>query len=701
MTNRLAREKSPYLKQHAENPVDWRPWGGEALDKARAEDKPIFLSIGYSSCHWCHVMARESFSDDEVAAILNEGFIAVKVDREERPDIDALYMAACQALGGQGGWPLSIFLTPSGRPFFAGTYFPKRTRGSTPGFIEVLSAVARMWAVDRERIDAVGNRVTEILRREAAAIGEVSPLGPEVFDAAFFSLRSQFDDRNGGFGRAPKFPMPHRLSFLLRYHRATGNDRALEMVCETLRQMRYGGIFDQIGLGFHRYSVDERWRVPHFEKMLSDQALTASAYIEAFLVTGDLFFARTAREIFAYVLRDMTSDEGGFFTAEDAESDSEEGTYYLWTRDEIERLLGAADADLAAGYFGIRREGNIPVPGFADGMNIPYVPLPPDRFADRKGMETDRLFGFIESARQRLSAARENRVRPKRDDKIVTALNGLMIGALAMGYRALGETAYLDAAVAAARFVSEALSDGSIGLLRRYRDGGAGIGGFLEDYAFFIWGLIELYEACLDVQYLQQAQGLARVMVERFEDREAGGLFTTPRDGERLIADTKEIYDGAAPCPNSVAADNLLRLYGLTGDVDFSRAADRILGTFSERIGAHPDAGTRFLAALERSLGPTQEIVIVGRRESESTRKMIKTIHGLFLPTTSLLFVPEGDDDERRRVEQIVPFVSGMKMRRQRATAYICRRHTCHAPLTDPDSVRAALVGAGWRETGS
>ncbi|MBN2224009.1 MAG: thioredoxin domain-containing protein [Deltaproteobacteria bacterium] len=692
MTNLLAREKSPYLRQHAENPVDWRPWGDEAFQQARAEDKPVFLSIGYSSCHWCHVMARESFSDDEVAAILNERFIAVKVDREERPDVDALYMAACQVLGQPSGWPLSVFLTPSGRPFFAGTYFPKQARGAMPGLIEVLEAVSRMWAADRARIDTTGDRVTEILRQEASVAGDASPIGPEVSDKAFSSLRGRFDERYGGFGEAPKFPMPHRLSFLLRYHRAPGNARALEMVRETLRGMRYGGIFDQIGLGFHRYSVDERWRVPHFEKMLSDQALCASAYIEAFLVTGDPLYDRTAREIFTYVLRDMTADEGGFFTAEDAESDSEEGVYYLWTRDEIQRLLGTADADLAADYFGIKREGNIPVPGFMDGMNIPYVPVGPELFADRRGMETERLLGYIESFRERLLTAREMRPRPKRDDKVVTATNGLMVGALAMGYRALGERMYLDAAVSAVGFVSEKLSDGSSGLLRRYREGEAGIGGFLEDYAFFVWGLIELYEACLDIQYLEQAGELSRVMVERFDDRKNGGLFTTPRDGQRLIADLKEVYDGAAPCPNSVAADNLLRLYGLTGNIDFSRAADRILGAFSRRIAAHPDAGTRFLDALERSGGSAREIVIVGQRESESTRKMIGMIHRLFLPTTSLLFVPDGDAEGRRRVERIVPFVTGMRAQGRRTTAYICRGHTCRAPLVDPESVREALV---------
>ena len=694
MANRLAREKSPYLQQHAENPVNWYPWGDEAFAKARAEDKPVFLSIGYSSCHWCHVMARESFSDVEVAAVLNEHFVAIKVDREERPDIDALYMAACQALSGQGGWPLSVFLTPSKRPFFAGTYFPKRSRGKAPGLMEILSAVVGTWTADRARIDTTGDQVTEILRHQAAP-GDMSPLGPEVFDRAFFSLRGQFDDHYGGFGGAPKFPMPHRLSFLLRYHLRTGNSRALEMVAETLTQMRYGGIFDQIGLGFHRYAVDERWRVPHFEKMLVDQALIAIAYIEAFQMTRDPFFERVAREVLAYVLSDMRSPEGAFWSAEDAESEGGEGAYYVWTRDEIERALAADDAGRAIDYFGVKREGNIPVSGFLDGVNILYVPVPPERFAVQRGIEPDELLRLVEGMRERLSTARGARPCPRKDDKVITAANGLMIGALAMAYRAFGDPAYLDAASTSARFVSERLSAGAGGLLRRFKDNDSAIPGFLEDYAFFVHGLIELYEAGFDVGHLEQAHRLSRIMLERFEDLKGGGLFTTPRDGERLIADLKEVYDGAGPSPSSVAAENLLRLFGLTGDVDFSRAADRIFSSSYGQVSAHPEAATRFLAALERSLCPTREIVIVGERESESAATMVKTVHRLFHPTASLLFVPAGDKAERRRIETVSPFVAGMEMRGAQAAVYICDGHACREPLTDPDSVREALVGKG------
>jgi len=694
MTNRLSREKSPYLRQHAENPVDWYPWGDEAFRKAREEDKPIFLSVGYSSCHWCHVMARESFSDGEVAAIVNKHFVAVKVDREERPDIDTLYMAACHAMGEQGGWPLSVFLTPSGRPFFAGTYFPKRTRGTMPGFIEVLLSVARLWEDDRGRIEEAGDRVTEILRREASESGVGGEPDAGALTAAFDTFRRQYDDQYGGFGEAPKFPVPHRLSFLLRYHKKTGDPHALTMVTETLRRMRYGGVFDQVGLGFHRYSVDERWRVPHFEKMLVDQALCAAAYIEGFLVTGDRLFESTAREVFSYVLAEMTSTEGGFSTSRDAESGSEEGAAYLWTRDEVDRVLGDTDADLAADYFGIKREGNVPVPGFADGMNIPYVPATAEQVARRRGVKIEELYTSIESIRRRLSDARGRRPQPKTDDKVITALNGLMIGALAMGYRAFGETAYRDAAANAARFVLERLADGRGGLLRRYREGEAGIDGFLEDYAFFVWGLIELYEASFDVGFLEEAARLSRVMVDRFSDPAGGGFFTSARDGDRLVAETRDVYDGAGPSANGVAVENLARLAGLTGDTEFSDTADRILSALWPQIAVHPDGATRFLAAFERLRGPAVEVVIVGERHSASTRAMVKAVCGLFLPAASVLFVPEGDDDERRRIETIAPFVSSMTSRGGRAAAYICRDHTCREPLTDPGSVRAALAGA-------
>jgi uncharacterized protein YyaL (SSP411 family) len=693
MANRLSREKSPYLRQHAENPVDWYPWGDEAFSKARAEGKPVFLSIGYSSCHWCHVMARESFSDQEVAAILNEHFVAVKVDREERPDIDSLYMAACQSLTGQGGWPLSVFLTPSGAPFFAGTYFPKRSRGAMPGLIEVLTSVVRTWTADRARIDAAAEQVTETVRSQVATSGDESSLGPEVFDRAFSSFRGQFDDRRGGFGGAPKFPTPHRLSYLLRYHQRAADRRSLEMVSETLRQMRYGGIFDQVGLGFHRYAVDERWRLPHFEKMLVDQALLTSVYIEAFLVTKKPLFGRVAREVLAYVLSDMTSPEGAFWYAEDSESGGGEGRYYLWTSDAVESALEPDRAGLMVDFFGVKREGNISAGELPDGANVLYVPIPPEQFARLRGMETDDLLRLIDEARQRLAAVRAERPRPTRDDKVITAANGLMIGSLAAGYRALGDRAYLDAAVSAARFVSERLTDTSGGLLRRFREGDAAIPGFLEDYAFYIHGLIELYEAALDVRYLEQALSLSLVMIDRFEDRRLGGLFTSMRDGERLIADLKEFYDGAGPSPNSVAADDLLRLFGLTGDIDLLRAADRIFAAFSGAISAHPEAAPGFLIALERRLEPGHQVVIVGERGSDSTGAMIETVHRTVLPAGTLLFVPSGDTAERRRIEKVCPFVEGMGARDGRTTAYICEGHACREPLTDPNSVREILTG--------
>ncbi len=691
MANRLSREKSPYLLEHAENPVDWFPWGDEALNKAKIEDKPVFLSVGYSSCHWCHVMARESFEDREVANLLSEHFVSVKVDREERPDIDAFYMAACQALTGSGGWPLSVFLRPDGTPFFAGTYFPKDPRHGMLGFVEVLTAIARLWSGDRAHIDAAGQEVARILQQREAR-GEASPLGPEALDRAFFSLRDVFDERYGGFGGAPKFPTPHRLSFLLSYHRATGNARALDMVTRTLEQMRYGGIFDQIGLGFHRYAVDERWRVPHFEKMLADQATAAMAYIEAFQVTRDPFHERVAREIFAYVLGDMTSHDGGFFTAEDADSEGREGAFYLWRKDEFEKSLTPDEAARAARYFGIKAEGNIIGADFEEGMNIPYVPVSPDQFAALEKISPDALARAIEKARVRLRAARARRKHPLRDDKVITALNGLMIAALAKGYGALGDRTYLRAATAAADFVLGRLVDEKGRLLRRYRDGEAAIGGFLDDYAFFVWGLIELYEAGFEIRYLEEAVRLTAVMLALFRDKETGGLFDSGDEEGGLIARMKEARDSAVPSGNSVAALNLIRLSRMTGNVELADEADRIMAAFSPSVLAEPLAHIQLLCVLDAMRGPSQEIVIVGDAHDASTQEMIRAAQSFFLPNKSLIFVPHADDAGRQRIAEIAPFVREMRMSGSKATTYICENFSCGVPLTNPDEVEAALT---------
>jgi uncharacterized protein YyaL (SSP411 family) len=695
VSNRLSHEKSPYLLEHAENPVDWFPWGDEAFEEARHGDRPIFLSIGYSSCHWCHVMARESFADEKTAEILNRNFVSIKVDREERPEVDALYMAACLALTGQGGWPLSVFLTPDGRPFFAGTYFPKESRRGLPSFEGLLLEIAGLWDAERTKIDAVGDRVTELLGREDAPGGGAEALGPETLDKAFFTLDRAFDLRHGGFGGAPKFPSPHTLSFLLRYWRRTGKERALFMAAETLRRMRYGGIFDQIGFGLFRYSVDERWRIPHFEKMLVDQALAAVGYVEAAQATADPIFGRVAREIFGYVLGRMTSPEGGFFTAEDADSDGEEGRYYLWRKDEIERLLPADEADLVIRYFGVKEEGNVPSGEFRDGDNILFLPSDPEEFARREGMGIDELDRAIEGARRLLLTEREKRPRPKRDEKIITAPNGLMIAALAKGYGVFGDRAYLSAAAAAADFVLGRLTATDGKLLRRFYDGQAGISGVLEDYAFFVWGLIELYEAGFEVRYLEEAVGLTHTMLDLFTDDGGGPFFASPRGEANLVTRPRELTDGAGPSGNSVAVLNLARLSRLTGDTDLFARAERIAGGLAPRVLARPDAHTGLLCALDFLLGPSREIVIVADPADRSAEEMVWAARRPFLPTATLLFVPDGDEEACLRIARTAPFVSGMRMLDGKATAYVCENYSCKAPTTDAQKLAAAVAGTG------
>ncbi|HJX13904.1 MAG TPA: thioredoxin domain-containing protein, partial [Dehalococcoidales bacterium] len=522
--NRLAREKSPYLLQHAANPVDWYPWGDEAFGKAARENKPVFLSIGYSTCHWCHVMAHESFEDPEVGRLLNEGFVAVKVDREERPDIDMLYMTVCQAMTGSGGWPLTILLTPDRRPFYAGTYIPRESRYGRLGLLELLPRIRELWTTRPNDLPDSAARITATLQR-AVALPPGAELGEDVLHRAWEELAPRFDTRYGGFGTAPKFPSPHNLTFLLRYGKRTGREEARDMVERTLRAMRRGGIHDHIGFGFHRYATDPTWLVPHFEKMLYDQALLATAYLEAYQATGREEYARTAREIFTYVRRDMTAPEGAFYTAEDADSEGVEGKFYVWTSAEIKQILAPGEADLFTRVFNIREEGN-----FADGAesgrtghNIPHLTRPLEEISAELQIPLSKLEQKLEAIRRKLFTHREQRVRPHRDDKILTDWNGLMIAALALGARALGEPEYAAAARQAADFILNNLVGPDGRLLHRYRDGEAAIPAHLDDYAFLVHGLVELYEATFEVGYLERALALNRQLLEHFWDGGNGG----------------------------------------------------------------------------------------------------------------------------------------------------------------------------------
>jgi uncharacterized protein YyaL (SSP411 family) len=682
MPNRLAGEPSPYLLQHADNPVDWYPWGEEALAKARQEDKPIFLSIGYATCHWCHVMAHESFEDVLVAQALNRDFVSIKVDREERPDLDGIYMGVCQALTGAGGWPLTLLLTPEAKPFYAGTYFPPRNMMGRPGLLELVTEVARLWREDRQRLLSASEEITKSIQPKPASAG--ADLDLAVLEKAYWQLNHAFDAKRGGFGQAPKFPTPHHLDFLLRWQARQPGSRGLEMTRVTLAAMRAGGIFDHLGLGFARYSVDERWFVPHFEKMLYDQAQLAFACLEAFQVGGDADLAQAAREIFAYVLRDMTDPQGGFYSAEDADSEGVEGLFYVWTPAQVHEVLGPELGDLFCRYYDVTPAGN-----FEHGRSIIHQRTSVGAFAQNLGLDADQLARDLEAARQRLFAVREKRVHPLKDDKVLTAWNGLMIAALAKGYQVLGDGAYLAAARKAAGFVLTQLGDAQGRLSRRWRGGSLSGPGFLEDYAFFIWGLIELHQADLDPAWLTQAARLCQLACQLFEDELHGGFFFTPHDGEGLIARDKEAYDGATPSGNSVMAVNLLRLARLLARPEWERKAVKLLRAFGEPVRRHPMGYTHMMMALDLALGPSQELVLAGDPADPALKEMLRLAQASFGPRRVLLLLPPGPAGDQ--VRELAPYTRGMRPVDGRPAAYLCSGHACQRPLTDPEELKAAF----------
>lgn len=685
MPNALIFEKSPYLLQHAHNPVDWHPWGEEAFRQAREQDKPIFLSIGYATCHWCHVMEHESFEDLEVASVLNENFVPVKVDREERPDVDHIYMAVCQALTGRGGWPLSVFLAPDGRPFYAGTYFPKNSRMGMPGFIEILQQLARFWQTERQRAMGISEKIIEAIQPKMPHTkGSVVDLS--ILEKGYQQLRASFDSKWGGFGAAPKFPTPHHLTFLLRWHKRNPESEAALMVEKTLDAMRNGGIFDHLGFGFARYSVDERWFAPHFEKMLYDQSLLAMAYLEAYQALGEERFAEVAREIFDYVLRDMTDPQGGFYSAEDADSEGVEGLFYLWTPDQIKSVLGQELGDLFCRFYDVHAAGN-----FEHGRSILHISKPLEVFSKLVGMEPDELKSALREGRQKLLAARDKRVHPLKDDKVLSSWNGLMIVALAKGFQVLGDARYLAAARKAAEFVLTVLRDSSGRLRRRYREGEVAHPGYMDDYAFMIWALLDLYESTFDVRYLEIALDLNRLAIDLFGDEQEGGFFYTARDSENLIVRDKEIYDGAVPSSNSVAGLNLLRLARMTGDTRLETMADRLLQRFAASVADYPSAYTQFLNAVDFALGPSQEVVIVGDLAQTETRGMVDILHRHYSPNRVLMLKENGSDGQR--LTELAGYLEGFKGVGDRPTAYICENFACEAPVTELGELRARL---GW-----
>ena len=684
-SNALIREKSPYLLQHAHNPVDWNAWGEDAFRQARERNLPIFLSVGYSTCHWCHVMERESFENREIAELLNRSFVPVKVDREERPDVDRVYMSFVQATTGSGGWPMSVFLTPDLKPFFGGTYWPPEPRYGRPGFRQVLERVAEAWRRDRAAIVESSREVlAQIARAVEATPGAAAP-EESVLQAGFAAFRRGFDPRHGGFGGAPKFPRPSVLGFLLRYAERTGNAEAREMVTATLNAMARGGIRDHLGGGFHRYSVDERWHVPHFEKMLYDQAQLAVAYLEGYQVSGDERYAAVARGILDYVLRDMTDPGGGFYSAEDADSEGREGAFYLWSRQEIDAALGPASADRFSRRYGIQEHGNVPDDPHGEfaGRNILYEA---DSAVDAGGSEAQLL------------EVRSRRPRPQRDDKILTAWNGLMISAFAKGAQALEDPRYRDAARAAAEFLLSRLYGGSDAtLLRRYRDGDAAIPGFLDDYAFFVQGLLDLYETGFDTRYLDLAGKLTDTQLARFEDAGRGGFHTTPAGSSGPAPRLKDDYDGAEPSGNSVAILNLLRLSALLGRPSYRQAAEKALRWFAPFLAAAPEAAPQMLSALSLSATPPRQIVVLGDRDAEDTCAFLRAIHAGFQPNKALLLVD--GDAARRFLSAGWPAIAAMQRVNGAATAYLCENHVCRLPVTDPGELaRSFAAPAAPRE---
>jgi len=698
--NRLIREKSPYLLQHAFNPVDWYAWGEEAFEEARKANKPIFLSIGYSTCYWCHVMEREVFENPNIARMMNEFFVNIKVDREERPDIDRVYMAAVQAITGSGGWPMSVFLTPDLKPFFGTTYIPPTTQNGHMGFLELANRIHDLWLTQQDKIVESSNELISFLKRRAVS-EQPSPVSKEVLTIGYAQFLQQYDSVNGGFGDAPKFPRPVVFNFLLRYYARTAERSALDMTLTTLRTMAEGGLYDHLGGGFHRYSVDALWRVPHFEKMLYDQAQLVTAYLEAYQITHDSFFAQIAREVLEYVLRQMTDREGGFYSAEDAESavnpdrpqEKAEGAFYLWRKDEIEELLGKEKGMIINFYFGVGGSGNTLYDphGFFGDKNVLYIAHSREETAAKFGKSIDEVSAIIDECKRRLFEVRQRRPKPHLDDKIITSWNGLMISACARAYHVLGDSRYLEAAERAAQFVTTKLYDESKRqLLRRFRDGEARFEAHLEDYAFLVAGLLDLYEADFDVHWLQRAIMLTEEQIRTFYDAKDGGFWDTSGNDASILIRTKEDYDGAEPTGNSIAVLNLLRIAHITENRQWKEMAERTLTFFSGRLKQIPHALPQMLVGVDVHLTKPTQIIIAGKKNSEDTTALLREVYSRYIPGRILLLVDGGEG--QRILSSYNRFFDSIIMRDGKATAYVCEDYVCQAPVTDPGRLAEQLA---------
>lgn len=678
-TNRLIDETSPYLLQHAHNPVDWYAWGEEALTAARSADKPIFLSIGYSACHWCHVMERESFENPATAAVMNDLFVNIKVDREERPDLDAIYMDAVQAMTGQGGWPMSVFLTPDGQPFYGGTYFPPEPRYGMPSFEQVLRSVADAYVQRRDQVTDQAERLTSMLRRSALLGAQATDLGVETLDLAVEKLLGQFDDEHGGFGSQPKFPQPMTLDFAMTQFVRTGDLDTLYMAELTLEQMALGGLYDQLGGGFHRYSVDAVWLVPHFEKMLYDNAQLLRTYLHAWQLTQGPLYRRVLEQTIDYVLREMTAPDGGFYSTQDADSEGEEGKFFVWTPAEIEGLLDPRSAGVFETYYGVSDRGNF------EGANILHVSRTAANVGERFGLGEDEVDERLAAAREKLFAAREARIKPGRDEKILTEWNGLMIHALAECGVVLGRDDALQAAVDAANFILQQMSQEDGRLYRSCKDGRARFNAYLEDYAAFARSLVALYEATFDLRWLGEASRLTQLMFAQFHDADNGGFFQTGVDHEELVTRRKDFVDNAIPSGNSLAAELLLRLAVLVGNDDYRREATRIVLTVKDAMGEQPTGFGRLLCAAAALLQPSQEVAIVGDPAEAATQALVDVTRQPYLPYTVVALKEPGDDS-------MLPLLAERTLVNGQPAAYVCENYTCRLPVINADDLAAQLT---------
>ena len=678
--NRLVNETSPYLRQHAANPVDWYPWSDEALKRARAEDKPILLSVGYSACHWCHVMAHESFEDEATAQLMNELYVNIKVDREERPDLDDVYMQAVQALSrGHGGWPMTVFLLPDGRPFYGGTYFPPEPRGGMPSFQQVLLAVSDAYRNRRDEMEKAAGDLTQTLQRDVLGIGGLaSDLNADLLDAAYDNIARGFDRVHGGYGGAPKFPQPMNLEFLLRAYARTGDQAALDHLTFSLKQMARGGIYDQIGGCFHRYSVDAVWLVPHFEKMLYDNAQLSRVYLHAWQATDDVFFKTIAEEIYDNILREMTAPEGGFYSTTDADSEGEEGKFFVWSKSELEMLLGA-DAPIAIEYWGVTARGNF------EGHNILYVPNEDAVAAEHLGLSVEELHTRLAEIKHRLYAARTQRVAPGLDDKILTSWNGLMLASLSEAARVFKRADYYNAAVRCGEFLLNTMSSPNGRLLRTYRDGHAKLDGYLEDYAALIDAFLELYQTTFDERWFDQARSLADVALARFRATD-GGFYDTSDEHESLIARPRSLQDNATPAGSSLITRGLIELTAYTGNADYADAAHNTLRLLTAAMREYPQAFGEALNAVDMIVGGVAEVAIVGAQDNPATQALLEVTQSSYRPNLIRALAPANVSGEAN-----IPLLSYRVMRGGMPTVYVCRNFACQMPVTTPQEVERLL----------